>query len=722
VLAAFLDRYGQARTEAFSGSHEASMLLKRAAGCLVAILPSELSGARVRSSVGAGNWASVPWIAVLDPRITRTTQEGVYPVILIREDLTGLYATLAQGVTKLLKAGQQVGYERMREQAAELRPHLESLSRLGFAEDEIFLGRSRLARDYAVSTIVSKYYSRDELPDLDIDSDLAALNRVYAALIDDGVIGSAPRRVASSSPKVLSVYVSDARRDGFEQAARRGYWGWERIPKPATAASVGDLIVFAIDDYRGSQLLEATRWRERRLPRLVIGRIERAPFRSDEALLPEELTAVASYPWKTQFTVLGQEQDVALDPGAALNAATVEALRLDAVGDEAEGLASVEGSPLLMRYLAGEPERTASTTAADVRRLAVDFAESVDASGMRLDRGQITAFLAGVMAKPFAILTGQSGSGKTQLAKRLGEWCGSRRYLVVPVRPDWTGPEYLFGYPDGLAPRVHGRAVWAVPDTLEFLIRAREDESSPYVLVLDEMNLAHVERYFADFLSAIESREPVLPELELLDGLWVERDSGRIPLPSNLIVIGTVNVDETTYMFSPKVLDRAFVHEFRVAADDLDPQLRRPKPLSEGNEADRRHFVRLLQDDEWQLHAPHPEQAVLAEELRSLHRHLALANLDFGHRTFFEALRFASFAHCAGLGSSDSVLDEILMTKLLPKVHGSRQRLETRLRALEVMALGETDDNVDPRLPRSAAKLERMLQVLEDAQFVTFTE
>ena len=82
------------------------------------------------------------------------------------------------------------------------------------------------------------------------------------------------------------------------------------------------------------------------------------------------------------------------------------------------------------------------------------------------------------MTKPFAILTGLSGSGKTELAKRLGEWFGSDskgrpRYLVVPVRPDWTGPEYLFGYPDicGLTAR---EEVWSVPDALEFMLRRRK--------------------------------------------------------------------------------------------------------------------------------------------------------------------------------------------------------------------------------------------------------
>jgi 5-methylcytosine-specific restriction protein B len=394
-------------------------------------------------------------------------------------------------------------------------------------------------------------------------------------------------------------------------------------------------------------------------------------------------------------------------------------------------LAPIAGSPLLERYLEGVVEG-GITSHDTLKALAETFWVEVERSGMQLDRDSTLAFLTAALSKPFIILTGQSGSGKTQLAQRLGEWCGvdavgRPRYVVIPVRPDWTGPEYLFGYPDGLRPKIRDRAVWSVPTTLEFIFRAHADPAAPYVLVLDEMNLAHVERYFADFLSGIESREPVVPALEVVDGQWVDPEHGeQWPIPTNLIVVGTVNVDETTYMFSPKVLDRAFTFEFRVGAEDLDGALRRPAPAGAAASDVLAQVVETVRDEELQFGQPHPEHQELLEDLRELHTMLSPAGLDFGHRVVFEALRFAALLHTtAGVGR-DHALDFITVTKLLPKVHGSRQRLEPVLRDLIAFATGDSGGSPgseeDVRLPLTKEKLDRMLLTLLDSQFVSFTE
>lgn len=311
-----------------------------------------------------------------------------------------------------------------------------------------------------------------------------------------------------------------------------------------------------------------------------------------------------------------------------------------------------------------------------------DLSVAVEASGLRFAAGSnlVRSFVSSLLAKPFAILTGLAGSGKTQLAMRLGEWFGTdehgrHRHVVVPVRPDWTGPESIFGYEDALRTPVSGAPVWFVPEAFEFVLRAANDPEHPYLLILDEMNLAHVERYFSDFLSGVESRRPVLPDLVVDErsGQWVLRnaEAQRLPLPRNLFVVGTVNVDETTYMFSPKVLDRAFTFEFRVTSADLDAELQRPVAAPSGEDQRVRAFASLAERDDWQRDHPHPARDEIVSTLRAAHEILADANQEFGHRTLYEILRFCAFFAATGDTDGDTALDLAIMQKVLPKVHGS---------------------------------------------------
>ena len=109
-------------------------------------------------------------------------------------------------------------------------------------------------------------------------------------------------------------------------------------------------------------------------------------------------------------------------------------------------------------------------------------------------------------------LFGLGGVGKTQLALRFGDWLGVDRVEVIPVRPDWTGSEALFGYENALVEKIAGKAAWHVPGALRFMLKAAADQSNAYVLILDEMNLAHVERYFADFLEVnLDGRISLIP-------------------------------------------------------------------------------------------------------------------------------------------------------------------------------------------------------------------
>lgn len=359
-------------------------------------------------------------------------------------------------------------------------------------------------------------------------------------------------------------------------------------------------------------------------------------------------------------------------------------------------------------------------------QLVSSFQSALTTSGLRIPETRSRAFLTALATKRFAILTGLSGSGKTQIALRLGDWFGKDRSLLVPVRPDWTGPEPLLGYEDGLAaPNEEGKRPYHTPDVLQFILKAADDRDHPYLLILDEMNLAHVERYFADILSGLESDQPVIPNI--VDGY----QEGKLPLPTNLFIVGTVNVDETTYMFSPKVLDRANTFEFRVETDDLILTESRPTAAPAGDEALVRGFLAIARE------ATDANRTDFAEHFKTLHRLLAAADWEFGHRVFYEANRFAALLAAAGEDSLDAALDAQLMQKILPRLHGNRRRLEPTLCALGRFCLDLTyepdadqvarykalmEPKPTPRLAVSHAKIERMLRNLRTNQFASFTE
>ncbi len=366
------------------------------------------------------------------------------------------------------------------------------------------------------------------------------------------------------------------------------------------------------------------------------------------------------------------------------------------------------------------------------RDLLIAFASSVKEAG--LDYGArhnliCGTFLASVLSKPFVLLTGLTGSGKTQIALKFGEWLGEARRLVVPVRPDWTGPESLFGYENALSvPDPEGRLAWFVPPALEFMIRAVHHQDEPHLLVLDEMNLAHVERYFADFLSGMESGEPALPNLVKDGPYWrvSPSDPQPVPIPRNLWVVGTVNVDETTYAFSPKVLDRAQTIEFRVATEDLNPGASRPTIAAAAPASFLAAMLHISRDPDWQSTHPEVDEALLVESLKNLHKLLAKHDLEFGHRTLTEALRFSStYAALSGVGWTQA-LDLIVLQMILPRIHGSRPRVEPVLTDLRgycttLMSPSGAADST-PSLPSSLLKVDRMLRIVRANQFVSFTE
>lgn len=205
---------------------------------------------------------------------------------------------------------------------------------------------------------------------------------------------------------------------------------------------------------------------------------------------------------------------------------------------------------------------------------------------VKLYRPYITA----IKSKPFLLLAGISGTGKSRIVRELARACweeGSEEYNaqkpknfhMVQVKPNWHDSSDLIGY----VSRVSGKPEYVAGEFLRFVAKAWEDKETPYFLCLDEMNLAPVEQYFAEYLSVVESRKShedgtvtTDPIFEKVDEEWYfnltaslttdenvrkQFNESGISIPQNLIVVGTVNMDETTFSFSRKVLDRAMTIE-----------------------------------------------------------------------------------------------------------------------------------------------------------------
>jgi 5-methylcytosine-specific restriction protein B len=372
-------------------------------------------------------------------------------------------------------------------------------------------------------------------------------------------------------------------------------------------------------------------------------------------------------------------------------------------------------------YKSLESERLVNQTLTEVID---DFKSAIEESGLIFSsQNELlpSMFLRAALVKRFCILGGLAGSGKTQLAKALGKWLGnttdgSHRYLISPVRADWTTPDPVFGYEDALGVPQDGRKSWIVPEPLRFIQSAAKEPNRLWLLILDEMNIAHVERYFSDVLSGIESGEPVVPNVQLeVDGYWriANGSKERVALPSNLIIVGTVNIDETTYQFSPKVLDRAFTFEFRVQTDELSNSARRPELIQTASEQTLDALSEVACSDEWHSELLTGVSGVF-ENLKILHQDLSEVGFEFGHRATFEILRFSVLSQQTGV-SDDEILDWSIMTKILPRVHGSAQQLRGFFEKL--IAFSE-----ERNLKLSANKARRMNQIASANGFVSFAE
>lgn len=529
-----LNRYVKARTsEQFGGEHELFKFFEQIRDDITqsdALI--KRPHIRVKFSAGQGNWARVPWIALLDSRETSTTQKGVYCVFLFRQDMSGVYITFNQGVTELINQnGRPKAHQELRRRAKDFQKYCGSITSHGFKLDEGIDLRADpgLGADYEYSTIAYKLYE----------------------------LG--------------------------------------KVPSDATILADMELTLVAYDNY-----------------------MQRTP--------------VISQPTAT-------------------------------------------------------PTKPSKTTQ---------------------------------LPKPFLILAGISGTGKTRFVREQAYASAAQfdskpdNYCLVPVRPDWHEPSDLLGYISRIG---NGGTRYIVTDLLRYIVAAWKhtitsadsesvtykpfDSVCPFWLCLDEMNLAPVEQYFADYLSILETRKwggntyqcapilnsKVIEQLkgdglrELWDDLKISGEDNKglrdyflhngIPLPPNLIVAGTVNMDETTHGFSRKVIDRALTIDFGVFFPNDYDEFFAPQ-----YSAKTLAFPRFSHACKGLLSAEYETATV--EFLKGINTVLKGTPFELAYRALNEILIAVACFSPSDDKELQSVWDDFLMMKVLPRIEGDADKLALR--------------------------------------------
>jgi hypothetical protein len=355
----------------------------------------------------------------------------------------------------------------------------------------------------------------------------------------------------------------------------------------------------------------------------------------------------------------------------------------------------------------------------------------MDAEGYVLSVAELANFFLAMTVSPLVILSGISGTGKSLLPRKFAKLTNSL-FRPIPVQPQWSDNSDLFGYVPTLAPTKYVKGA-LVGD----LLKAEHNPEKLVVAMLDEMNLAPVEHYFSDFLSVAESRArdgdnittdelPIeLPDIPVV-GPDTEAELRGIRLPSNLRVVGTANMDETTHTFSPKVLDRAFTIELD------DPEL---TTFASGATVDGTNTFEVLarivinESNAITVHEARDDSqdlfeyvAQLLDEIQDI---LSPAGIKFGYRTRDAILMYLHFWKILSLSdimAGYAALDFCILQKILPKISGSGEGLADALKELSAWLAaravpGEGADvlalDFNGPLARSQQKVDRMAQILE---------
>lgn len=338
-------------------------------------------------------------------------------------------------------------------------------------------------------------------------------------------------------------------------------------------------------------------------------------------------------------------------------------------------------------------------------------------------------YITSLLAKPFVILTGNSGTGKTRIAKQFAEYLektdnGEKNWIIVPVGADWTDNTKILGYYNPLEEK------YVPTPILNFILQAEKNPEIPYFLILDEMNLSQVERYFSDFLSAMESGEEIPLYEPSVNNSSADGKKDTVPekisIPGNLFVTGTVNIDETTYMFSPKVLDRSNVIEFRPEKKNVldlltsGPCMNNITPAGYGM---AEGFIALSNDIRNGLcEVEHEKMSLIRNFLDGIYEDLQTCGFEFAYRTVKEIRQYFAAAYELNKDNFNltETMDEQIVQKVLPKIYGDKRQIGDLLEKIEQRCNRGIDDGSEEKMTLSLKKIGQMKYRLDKYQYASF--
>jgi len=353
--------------------------------------------------------------------------------------------------------------------------------------------------------------------------------------------------------------------------------------------------------------------------------------------------------------------------------------------------------------------------------------QKIKAKGLSYSYSTLSNFYLSLKSKPFTILAGISGTGKSKLVRLFSEAIDAN-FTLISVKPDWSDATDLLGYRD-LNQNYH------MGKLIEIINSAKDNLDKPYIICLDEMNLARVEYYLSDFLSIIESRQwKDEYHSQIVTDHFKGEDVEQYSIPENVYIVGTVNMDETTFQFSKKVLDRANTielsevdlnYDFKIV-DDEDIE-----NLSVHNKALRSNYL-VLQECWENTGVAIP----VIQELITINEYLKPCGLQFAYRVRDEIVFYMIYSSEYGIMETEEAFDYQILQKILPRIGGTSERIRKLILNLLGYCIGnpekilgldtaeaieaETDLIEEAIYPRSASKLMDMLRRFEEDGFTSF--